>query len=74
MKPSIARESLSRNERYELKRYEETGQIKKTLWIPEHLSAEFEQLASLCCAHPNLTITTLRDLTTGRFVSIERFK
>ncbi|WP_052704045.1 hypothetical protein [Vibrio nigripulchritudo] len=74
MKPSIARESLTRNARYELKRYEETGQIKKTLWIPEHLSAEFEQLANICCENPKLTPAMLRDLETGRLASIERFK
>ncbi len=74
MKPSIARESLSRNARYELNRYEETGQIKKTLWIPEHLSAEFEQLANICCENPTLTPAMLRDASTGRLASIERFK
>lgn len=61
----------SRNSRYE-QAQRNKGLIKLTLWVPEHVAPNFKLAASLCVQHPHLTLTGLRNLNNGRFVSIER--
>lgn len=62
---------MSRNTEYE-KRMQKLGLKKVTVWIPETRESEFKMLASTCCDHRHLTFNTLRDVQSGKFVSLER--
>ena len=64
---------MSRNSDYE-QRQREKGLSKVTMWIPSDREPEFRQLASACTQNRDLTFNTLRDTTSGRFVSLERFQ
>lgn len=61
----------SRNARYE-QQQKARGLQKVTLWLPDSVAPNFKLAASLCIENPELTLTALRNLTNGRFVSIER--
>ena len=61
----------SRNSAYE-QRKREQGLVKVTLWVPARIGPEFKLAADICCANEHLTLNTLRDLKTGRYVSLER--
>lgn len=62
---------LSRNARYE-QTQKDKGLVKVTLWLPESVAPNFKLAASLCTEHSQLTLTSLRNIATGRFVSIEK--
>ncbi len=62
---------LSRNARYEQSQ-KDKGLVKVTLWLPAPVAPNFKLAASLCIDNPTLTLTALRSLNTGRFVSIEK--
>ncbi|CAH1564737.1 MULTISPECIES: hypothetical protein [Vibrio] len=62
---------MSRNKAYE-QRQASDGLKKKTLWIPEELESEFEMVARACCENRDLSFSTLRSQSTGKYVSIER--
>lgn len=59
----------SRNQRYERKKNEQ-GLVKTTLWIPETIETELKQIVAACSENPDLTISTLRNIKTGRLVSL----
>lgn len=61
----------SRNARYEEKK-KQHGLNKVTLWIPKGMESDFHQLASALSDNPSLTIDVLRNIDTGKFVSIHR--
>lgn len=62
---------LSRNARYE-QTQKDKGLVKVTLWLPEPVAPNFKLAASLCLSNSDLTLTGLRSIKTGRFVSIEK--
>ncbi len=62
---------LSRNARYE-QTQKDKGLVKVTLWLPEQVAPNFKLAASLCVDNSTLTLTGLRNVKTGRFVSIEK--
>ncbi|EPT1695357.1 hypothetical protein ACVO8F_002617 [Vibrio cholerae] len=62
---------MTRNQKYEQK-MKQQGLKKVTLWIPFGMEADFHQLASACCKNGNLSFDSLRDLKTGRYVSLNR--
>ncbi|CCN40356.1 conserved hypothetical protein [Vibrio nigripulchritudo FTn2] len=59
----------SRNQRYERKKKEQ-GLVKTTLWVPESIETEIKQIVAACAENPELTISTLRNIKTGRMVSL----
>ncbi len=61
----------SRNARYE-QQQKAKGLQKVTLWVPDQVAPNFKLAAALCVEHRHLTLTGLRSLNNGRFVSIER--
>ncbi|EGR4278574.1 TPA: hypothetical protein AB5H67_001477 [Vibrio cholerae] len=61
----------SRNSRYEEKK-KQKGLKKVTLWIPQGMESDFYQLASALADNPSLTIDVLRNIDTGKFVSLHR--
>jgi len=61
----------SRNVMYEQRRIE-NGLKKITVWVPALIEPEFKLLAETCCTNRNLSINTVRDIKTGRYVSLER--
>lgn len=61
----------SRNARYE-QAQRNKGLEKVTLWVPTCVAPNFKLAASLCVDNSDLTLTGLRSLKSGRFVSIER--
>jgi hypothetical protein len=63
---------MNRNAQYE-QRQREKGLSKVTLWIPSNLEAEFRLLSKACIENRDLSFNSLRDNTTGRYVSLERF-
>lgn len=63
--------TITRNAKYE-QAQKAKGLVKVTLWLPESVAPNFKLAASLCLYNKNLTLTGLRSLTTGRFVSIEK--
>ncbi len=62
---------VSRNVRYEQKKTE-AGLKKLTVWVPAEIEGEFKLLADTCCANRHLSFNTVRDLRTGRYISLER--
>jgi hypothetical protein len=62
---------MSRNARYEQRR-RALGLVKVTLWIPNDREPEFKMLAEACCDYRHLSFNTLRDTTSGKYVSLER--
>ncbi len=61
----------SRNQRYEAKQ-KSLGLVKVTLWVPSSVEPEIKQVASACCENPDLTIASLRSLSTGRLISLRK--
>lgn len=59
----------SRNARYE-QAMRNAGRIKLTVWVPELVAPDFKLAASLCCLNSDLTVSQLRNVKTGRFMSI----
>lgn len=62
---------LSRNAKYE-QAQKDKGLVKVTLWLPESVAPNFKLAASLCLGNSDLTLTGLRSIKTGRFLSIEK--
>lgn len=62
---------ISRNAKYE-KAMREAGRIKLTVWVPATVAPDFKLAASLCCSTPDLTVSQLRNVRTGRFMSIHK--
>lgn len=61
----------SRNAKYEQRKMQ-LGLKKVTVWVPESAEAEFKLLADVCCSNRHFSINTVRDVRTGRYVSLER--
>ncbi|MDK9775536.1 MULTISPECIES: antitoxin MazE-like protein [Vibrio] len=62
---------MSRNKRYEQK-MKSQGFKKVTLWVPADRESDIKQAASLMCEAENLTIGVLKDIETGRMVSMHQ--
>ncbi|CAK2471815.1 DUF3018 domain-containing protein [Vibrio crassostreae] len=60
---------MSRNKKYEDK-MKSNGFKKVTLWIPADRESDIKQAASAMCDHDNLTVGVLKDVHTGRMVSM----
>ena len=60
----------SRNSKYEQSKRQQ-GLVKVTLWVPALVSADFGLAASLCCENRQLTVANLRDMRTGRLVTMQ---
>ncbi|WP_274015452.1 antitoxin MazE-like protein [Vibrio parahaemolyticus] len=60
---------MSRNTRYE-QRMKERGLKKVTLWVPSDRESDIKQAASVMCDCENLTVGVLKDVNTGRMVSM----
>lgn len=61
---------MNRNTKYEATKKAQ-GLKKLTVWIPEDRESEFYMLASACCEDRHLTFNTLRDVHSGKYVSLE---
>ncbi|PNH84449.1 hypothetical protein C1M56_20070 [Vibrio diazotrophicus] len=62
---------MSRNARYEASQ-KAKGLKKITIWVPSDREPEFKALALACCNHRHLSFNTLRDMKSGKYVSLER--
>lgn len=62
---------ISRNAKYEQSQREQ-GLVKLTVWVPSSVVPDFKQAASVCCSNRELTISQLRNITTGRFLSVHK--
>ena len=60
---------MSRNKEYE-QRMKQKGFKKITIWIPEDRESDLKQAASAMCESKSLTIGVLKDVNTGRMVSM----
>ena len=60
---------MSRNKKYEEK-MKSQGFKKVTMWVPADRESDLKQAASEMCEHENLTVGVLKDLNTGRMVSM----
>ncbi|TOM46530.1 hypothetical protein CGH76_21200 [Vibrio parahaemolyticus] len=60
---------MSRNKRYE-QRMKDNGLKKVTLWVPADRESDIKQAASVMCDFENLTVGVLKDVRTGRMVSM----
>ncbi len=59
----------SRNAKYE-NAMRLAGRVKLTVWVPAAVAPDFKLAASLCCLNADLTFSQLRNVRTGRFMSI----
>ncbi|OEE69466.1 antitoxin MazE-like protein [Vibrio genomosp. F6] len=62
---------MSRNSKYEQK-MKEHGFKKVTLWVPSDRECDIKHAVSSMCENDNLTVSVLRNLDTGRLVSMAR--
>lgn len=62
---------MSRNSRYEAK-MKENGFKKVTVWVPADRESDIQQAITMMRENDNLTINVLRNLDTGRLVSMHR--
>lgn len=60
---------MSRNKKYE-ERMKSKGLKKVTLWLPSDRESDVKQAVSEMCEHENLTVGVLKDMSTGRMVSM----
>lgn len=60
---------MTRNAKYE-QRMKEKGLKKVTLWVPSDRESDIKQAASVMCDFENLTVGVLKDVNTGRMVSM----
>jgi len=63
--------AMSRNKQYE-QRMTDKGLKKITLWVPQDKESDIKQAVSLMVEYNNLTLNSLRDVQSGRFVSMHR--
>lgn len=61
----------SRNAKYE-QAQRENGLVKLTVWVPSDVAPDFKQAAAACVSHRDYTISQLRNIRTGRFMSIHK--
>lgn len=59
----------SRNARYE-QAQRENGLVKLTVWVPASVSADVKQAAAVLVCHRDHTVSSVRSMRTGRFMSI----
>jgi len=62
---------MSRNAKYEQK-MKDKGLKKVTLWIPEDRESDIKQAASMMCDNEALTINVLRNMESGKVVSMHK--
>ncbi|NAW63909.1 hypothetical protein [Photobacterium halotolerans] len=62
---------MSRNAEYE-QRKKDGGFKKVTVWVPADRESDIKHAINELCENENLTINVLRDLVTGRLVSMNR--
>ena len=62
---------MSRNSKYEQK-MKDKGFKKVTLWVPADRECEIKQAASIMCEDEDITIGALRNMASGRIVSMHR--
>lgn len=62
---------MSRNREYE-QRQKDKGLKKVTLWVPEDREADVKQAVQMMIDNEHLTLNALRDMQSGRFVSMHR--
>ncbi|WP_192890640.1 antitoxin MazE-like protein [Vibrio bathopelagicus] len=60
---------MSKNKRYE-ERMKSKGLKKVTLWVPEDRESDIKQAASAMCDNESLTVGVLKNIETGRLVSM----
>ncbi|KGR35884.1 hypothetical protein OA39_00986 [Vibrio campbellii] len=60
---------MSRNKRYE-QRMKQNGFKKITIWVPSDKESDVKQAASAMCEDESLTIGVLKNINTGRMVSM----
>ncbi|HDM8216517.1 antitoxin MazE-like protein [Vibrio campbellii] len=60
---------MNRNKRYE-QRMKENGFKKITIWVPCDKESDVKQAASAMCEDESLTIGVLKNINTGRMVSM----
>ncbi|EGR1504922.1 antitoxin MazE-like protein [Vibrio parahaemolyticus] len=60
---------MNRNKRYE-QRMKQNGFKKITIWVPSDKESDVKQAASAMCEDENLTIGVLKNINTGRMVSM----
>ncbi|MDE1222802.1 hypothetical protein MCT03_00195 [Vibrio aestuarianus] len=60
---------MSRNSEYE-QRQKSKGFKKVTVWLPADRESDIKHAASMMCANDNLTVGVLKDIRTGRAVSM----
>ncbi len=61
--------TVSKNKRYE-ERMKSKGLKKVTLWVPEDRESDIKQAASAMCDNESLTVGVLKNIETGRLVSM----
>lgn len=61
----------SRNARYE-QAQRENGLVKLTVWVPASVAPDFKQAAAVLVLHRDYTISQLRSMVNGRFMSIHK--
>ena len=64
----MSKSSVNRNRDYE-KRMRDRGYEKMTIWVPFGMKPDFLEHAEACRNNPNLSLSMLRDVSTGRLVS-----
>ncbi|MDV5168813.1 hypothetical protein [Photobacterium rosenbergii] len=62
---------MSRNSEYE-QRQKDKGLKKVTLWVPADRESDVKQAVQMMTEHDNLTLNILRDVGSGRYVSMHR--
>lgn len=62
---------MRRNSEYE-KRQRDKGLKKVTLWVPEDREADIKQAVTMMVENDRLTLNALRDILSGKFVSMHR--
>lgn len=60
---------MNRNKRYE-QRMKQNGFKKITIWVPSDKESDVKQAASAMCEDESLTIGVLKNIKTGRMVSM----
>ena len=60
---------ISRNARYE-QTQRDKGLVKLTVWVPASVAPDFKQAAAVLVSHRDYTVSSVRSMRTGRFMSI----
>ncbi|EHH1109116.1 antitoxin MazE family protein [Vibrio parahaemolyticus] len=60
---------MNRNKRYE-QRMKQNGFKKITIWVPSDKESDVKQAVSAMCEDESLTIGVLKNINTGRMVSM----